>query len=312
MDMKYSYVLRCLIEEIKCISDKDKKGAIRCIKSALPVTLANQITYFKNCGRLIHWNRPLSLDEKLLVLHSKEYKENEKITMCSDKYQVRKYIEQCGYEHILTKLYGVYNNTSEIDFDILPDSFVMKCNHGCGYNIVVRNKFHMDQTTEIKKLDQWLSINYGIRSAERVYTDIKRKIIIESFIETDDGGLPTDYKFFSSYGRVICCMLVIDRNLDAKLILVDKNFKRLEYINETDSFHAYSDDDYSKYKPKTYDEMWNVASDLSKAFPFVRVDLYDSNKQVFFGELTFSPHGCIHDYFTTQGNYWIGKQILYP
>lgn len=310
--MRHFYIQQCLAEGMKCIKDKNLKGSMRCIKSALPVTVAAQITYLKHWRKMIHWNGPKSLDERLLVLHCREYRKNETITMCTDKYKVRKYIEKCGYKHILTKLYGVYDHASQIDFDILPDSFVIKCNHGCGYNIIVKNKAQMNRMMEIEKLNKWMSVNYGIRRDERVYTEIQPKIIIESLIETYDGNLPTDYKFISSYGRVICCLLVIDRGSDAKLILLDKNFRRLKYIKETESFKEYLEDDYDKYKPKTYDEMWNIASDLSKDFPFVRVDLYDSNGIPFFGELTFSPHGCIHDYFTTKGNYWIGSKMLYP
>lgn len=309
--MKYSYIQRCLAEEIKCIREKDKRGIMRCIKSALPAALASQITSFKNRG-VIHWNRPESLDEKLLVLHCREYRKNEKVTLCSDKYRVRKYVEQCGYGHILTKLYDVCDSASEIDFDVLPESFVIKCNHGCGYNVIVRSKSQINRAAEIKKLDRWMSRNYGIRSAERVYTEIVPKIIIENLIETEDGELPTDYKFLSSYGHVICCLLVIGRGRDVRLMLTDKNFNRLDFIRETESFRAYLDGDYKKYRPESYDEMWEAASGLSKEFPFVRVDLYDSRGRIFFGELTFSPHGCIHDYFTREGNEWIGKQILYP
>lgn len=311
-NMGHFYIQQCLTEGIKCIRDKKLKESMRCIKSALPATMAAQITYIKHWGKVIHWNKPKSLDERLLVLHCKEYRKNAMITMCSDKYRVRTYIEKCGYKHLLTKLYGVYDNVSQIDFDILPDSFVIKCNHGCGYNIIVRDKEQINWMAEKDKLDKWMSINYGIRHDERVYSEIQPKIIIESLIETEDGCLPTDYKFISSYGRVICCLLVIDRGYNSKLLLIDRNFHRLKYINETDSFKEYLEDDYVKYRPKTYDEMWNIACNLSKDFPFVRVDLYDSNGEIFFGELTFSPHGCIHDYFTRQGNYWIGNKMLYP
>ncbi len=206
-------------------------------------------------------------------------------------------------EKYLIELIGSYSKAEDIDWSILPDRFVIKCNHGSGYNIVVKDKSKADQIKINQQLNYWLEENYGTISSELQYKKIVPQIIIEQFIEGENGSLPVDYKFFTSRGNVICCLVITGRNSKEERILVDRNFDDLNLYND------YSGENYHTLKPESYDEMLRVAETLSKDFPFVRVDLYDADGKVFFGELTFTPHGCNHDYLSDEAQKWIGSKI---
>ena len=204
---------------------------------------------------------------------------------------------------ILNQIYGVFLNANEINWDIFPVSFVVKCNHGSGYNIIVKDKNKFNYSDAIKKLNYWMKEDFGIISSELQYKNIPRKIIVEKYIPSVDSSVPIDYKFFCSKGNVICCLVVLGRDKEEKRIYVDKDFNDLKFVDE------YRGTDYKRFKPKSYSQMIDVASSLSKDFPFVRVDLYDLQGSILFGELTFTPHGCIHKYLPIEAQKWIGSFI---
>lgn len=290
---------------VHALKEKNIHKVMRCIKSIFPLIITGNLVFFKNHHRFIDYKNPQLLDEKLLILQSKTYYNNALICQCADKLAVRDYIKNCapGMNKYLVELLGVYSKAEEIDWDILPDRFVAKCNHGSGYNIVVKNKARADREKICKKLDYWLDENYGIISSELQYKRIIPKIMIEKFIGDKNGGLPVDYKFFASHGEVICCLLVTGRESREERLYVDSEFHNLNLVNE------YTGSDYYNLKPKSFDEMIMFSKLISKNFPFVRVDLYDVDGKVFFGELTFTPHGCNHDYLSDEAQKWIGRKI---
>lgn len=293
-----------MITEIKhCLDKKNYKGVVRCIKSMFPPKLTGNLVFIKNHHRKINYKNPTLLDEKLLILREKEYYKNNLITQCSDKYAARKYIESKGYSDILNDLIGVYSSVNEIDWDTLPQQFAIKCTHGSGYNIIVRNKNKEDKDQIFKQLNFWMKENYAIISSELHYYNITPKIIIEKFLQDKNGKLPTDYKFFASKGKVICCLLISGRENKLERIYVDESFYNLKLVSE------YTGKDYTLLKPDSFDKMIEISKNLSKDFSFVRVDLYDVDGQVVFGELTFTPHGCNHEYLSDTAQTWIGKQI---
>ena len=233
------------------------------------------------------------------------YQDNDLISQCADKLAVRNYIENLNpiMKKYLIELIGIYSKAEDINWNVLPNKFVIKCNHGCGYNIIVKDKTEEDKKAICRQLNYWLEENYGIISSELHYKKIVPQIIIEKFIEGKDGSLPIDYKFFVSRGKAICCLLIVGRDTVKQRIFVDEKFDDLKLVNE------YSGDDYHTLKPQSYDEMISVAKILGENFPFVRVDLYDTDGRVYFGELTFTPHGCNHDYLSYEAQKWIGDQI---
>lgn len=284
---------------------KDLHKVARCIKSLFPPVIMGNIVFFKNHHRFINYKNPQLLDEKLLILQGGVYHNNDLICKCADKLAVRHYIEEKAPEmnKYLVELLGVYSRTEDIDWNALPNEFVAKCNHGSGYNIIVKNKAKADQKKIYRKLNYWLDENYGIISSELQYKKIVPQILIEKFLEGKNGALPVDYKFFASRGEVICCLLVTGRDSKEERLYVDTEFNNLDLINE------YTGIDYHTLKPDSYDEMIRIAEKLSKDFPFVRVDLYDVEGKIFLGELTFTPHGCNHDYLSDESQRWIGNRI---
>lgn len=269
------------------------------VKYYLPERFCSQIVFFKNYHRFIDYKNPTIMDEKLLILKER-YANDEKIKMLVDKYSVRNYLEQKGEKGILNELYQVCDNENQIEWDKLPDQFVVKCNHGSGYNVIVRNKSEMNIGAIKEKLHKWMHEDYGIISGEKQYRGIKHKIIVEKYIQSKDGHFPNDYKFFVSHGKVIGCLIIRERDTGAKRVFVDTSFSNTNFVSGSIEPNE---------KPACWEELVDVASRLGKDFPFVRVDLYDLDGRVLFGELTFTPHGCIHRHFSMEGQRYIGAQI---
>lgn len=293
-----------MINEIKhSIKSKSIKDLARCFKSLLNPAVAGEIMFFKNHRRKIDYKSPTLLDEKLLTLCAKNYYKNPLITKCADKYAVREYIEKKGLSSILNGIIGVYDSTDEIDWNALPNQFAIKCTHGSGYNIVVANKADFNKNEVFAKLNYWLEEDYGIISAQHQYRAIPHRIIIENYLTDGHGSLPTDYKFFASRGNVICCLAIAGRGEgEEKLFFGDENFNSIPVLNDCcDCFAA--------EKPKEYDKMLEIAKTLSEDFPFVRVDLYETEAGVIFGELTFTPMGCNHDYLSEEAQKFMGSRI---
>lgn len=293
-----------MIYELKyCITNKKYKWCINCFKSILPQKLVSNIVFLKNHHRLIDYKNPILLDEKLLVLKDGEYKDNNLVSLCADKYRVRDYIRNKGYDDILVKMLASYNSVDEIEWDKLPQRFVIKCNHGSGYNVIVTDKANANIDKIKNKLAVWMNQDFAVISSEHHYRAIERRIIVEEYIETENGVFPVDYKFFASRGQIICMLLISDRGVNKKRIYVDENFNSLQMINHNVI------ENFDMLKPKSFDKMLEIAKKLSEEFPFVRVDLYDKDGEVLFGELTFTPHGCAHNYLSLEAQKWMGSKI---
>jgi hypothetical protein len=283
------------------IKTKKYKNIKNCIKSILPSKFVSNMVFLKNRHRLIDYKNPVMMDEKLLILKDGVYRNNPLIVKCTDKNQVRQYIADKGYENILINNYGVYDSADDIEWEKFPEKYVLKCNHGSGYNIIVKDG-NINKDEVKKKLAGWLKEDYAVISGEKHYHKIPRKIIAEEFIENKAGELPNDYKFFASRGNIFAILIVSGRGKKKQRIYVDDKFEDLGYVQ--------SQGDYKEMKPESFDRMLEIARELSKDFPFVRVDLYDMDGKVVFGELTFTPHGCNHDYLSDEVQTCMGKNII--
>lgn len=267
-----------------------------------------QYRYLITNSHFLNLRAPRLFDEKLIWLNL--YWQHPLKTICADKYLVRNYVKELYLEHILIKLLGVYNSPHEIDFDTLPEKFVLKCNHGCGFNIFCRNKSALN-TLEVKqKLARWMKINYSKYYGELHYSSIKRRILCEELIEEQSGVLPVDYKIYCFNGKAHCIMVCLERDINSNAkyyIFYDINWKsRFPY--NTESINS----KIEIPKPITLYEMINYAEKLSEPFPFVRVDLYTIKNKVFFGEMTFTPAGCIDPNYTTIAQTTMGALITLP
>lgn len=266
---------------------KDRKW-LRVLLSTLSPEYASKRLYKRALGKKLNLKNPKTLNEKCMWLKLNTYYKNPLITECCDKYLVRNYVKRAGCEELLNELIGVWDNPDEINFDTLPRRFVLKGNHGCGYNIIVNDKSKLNIKETKKQLAEWLKEDYWKLYAETQYKFIKKKIICEKLIETQHNDLPEDYKIYCINGKCDVLMFCAERSSgDPKFYFFDKN---LNYMPE----YYQNDKNVDKtVLPKNISNMINFAERLAAPFPFVRVDLYSEQNRIYFGELTFLPTGGI-------------------
>lgn len=248
------------------------------IKSLLKAQFVNRMGYIPD------FDNPLSFNEKLNWL--KLYDRNPLITICADKYLVRNYVTNKIGSQYLIDLIGSYDSPDEIDFDKLPDRFVIKVNWGSGQNIICKEKNKLDKSEVLAKLNYWLlpENNLYFYSYEWCYKDIKPKIIIEEYIEQADGNL-IDYKFFCYNGKVKNLFVASDRHTDLKMNFYDLGWNLYPFTR------VYPNDASRQLKPKEFDTMVLLAEKLAENFIFARVDFYILDNNIKFGEITFYPGG---------------------
>jgi hypothetical protein len=277
----------------------------RVLYSISPLWLV-QFRYKKATGKWYRPGNPRTLDEKLLWLML--YWQHPLKSRCADKYAVRSYVQENGLGHLLTDLLGVYTSSQEIDFNSLPDRFVLKCTHGCGFNIICADKSMLDIDEARRKLDAWMKVDISKYGAELHYASIKPRIICEEFLEDNSGKLLDDYKVYCFDGKAHCTMACTDRTeRGAKYDFYDREWKnKLAYSKS--SLLAKR----SIPKPDAYEEIIESAEKLSKPFPFVRVDFYSVNGKAVFGEMTFTPHGSIDTYMTDLAQNIMGDLFKLP
>ena len=206
----------------------------------------------------------------------------------ADKYAVRKYVEEKGLGSLLTKLYGVWEDASKIDFESLPKQFVLKYNHSSGMNIVCFDKSKLNIEDTIRQLNTWGGMKHPIRF-ESHYFGIKPLIICEELIpNNDDGYFPIDYKIHCANGKAIFIQCCFERDArdESKMVAYSPSWERKDYIRHTIHFT-----DATLPKPKHLQEMINAAEILSTGLEYARIDLYDTQDRIIFGEITLTPQG---------------------
>lgn len=265
-------------------------------------TLASKIRYRRYLGKKLNLNNPQTLNEKMMYLKLNKYWDQQYVADRADKYAVREIIKKAGCPEILIDLYGAWDNVEDIEWDILPEKFAIKCNHGSGYNIICGDKQSFDVETAKAKLRKWMSEDYGINRAEQgIYSKIHKKIIAEKFIETADGMPPKDYKFFCSYGEVKFLFVASDRiNNQTKFDYYYPDWTWIPVKNQHPNVGPIE-------KPKMLEQMIEYAKILSKDLPLVRVDLYNEGEKIIFGELTFTHYGCLNGFEPDEYDLTFGK-----
>lgn len=260
------------------------------ILSYLSPRLNTILLFLKKFGRLPELKNPVTLNEKLLKLKLEDYGTNELVRQCADKYRVRDYVKNCGLENCLNKLWAAYDRPEDIDWESLPESFAMKWNFGCGYNVICRSKEELDIREAEQKLRKWGREPFWAYFSELQYRGVPKKIIVEEYIGGKEGTPPEDYKFYCFHGSAYCVMLCVGREEGwPKFYFFDREF-RLMRINR-DS--AQAPEGFSLPKPEGIEEAFGIADRLSRGFPFVRVDLYLTERGARFGEMTFTPAAAL-------------------
>lgn len=252
----------------------------------------------------LNLEKPTTLTEKIQWL--KLYDSTPEKTRLADKYLVRDWIKETIGEKYLIPLLGVWERFEDIDFNTLPDKFALKCNHGSACNIIVTDKAKLDLADAQKKFQKWLNTNYAYFSGELHYKTIKPLIIAEKYIE-NVGGLQ-DYRFYCFNGEPKMVWLdVFSGTPNHKRNIYDMNWKPIPVKCK---WPARKPDENKK--PACFDEMVSLAKIMSHDFCFVRVDFYEVDGKVYFGEMTFTPMSGEADFEPKEYNKTFGDMLILP
>lgn len=247
------------------------------------------ISYLYHRKRFPNLRNPKNLSEILIkrVISG----ETAKLYKLADKYLMRDYIKGKGLEGYLPKLIAAYDHANEIDFDQLPNRFALKMNFGAGMNIICTDKSQLNYAKTREQLDKWLNGKPIYSYAETHYNLIQRRIVCEDFIDDGKGGFPIDYKFMCVKGEPMCLLVCVGRNGHQEQYLPYS--LEWEYLKEWNNCSNNNPQPKTVEQPNNFGEMVELARKLSKDIPFVRVDLYSNGNQIWIGELTLTPDGCI-------------------
>lgn len=267
--------------------------------------------YKSRFGRNIDWQNPTEFNEKLRWMQF--YTDTSKWTLLADKYRVREYLEKNGYSELLVKLYGVWDNAEDIDFTKLPESFVIKTNHGSGGVFVVRDKSKVDSNVIRAELNKGISKKFGIETAEPHYFSIRPAIIAEELLE-QDGDVSSsliDYKFYCTDGEPQFCAVMYNRDIEHHqydVRVYDMKWNEISHF--VGDYSHVRKGKTSVPKPKNMDRMIQFCRDMCKEFPFVRMDFYETNGRLYFGEFTFTPAACTGSPLSPEACEKLSQKIL--
>ena len=255
-------------------------------------SLLSRLLYWSNFGESLNLKNPNNICEKMQWLKLNTYFNNPLITKCVDKFRVREYLKEKKCSELLNQLIDVWDYVGDINWEQLPDKFVIKCNHGCGYNIICseKNKFDIDDAQ--RKLLKWMKEDFWKIFAEVNYKYVEKKIICEAYLSDGYGKSLRDYKFFCINGKpevMEVCMNRQENSGHPDEFFFDMNFNYLPPQKNNSSLVL--DNKNLPEKPYSFEQMKSYASILSEDFPFVRVDFYEVDKKPIFSELTFTSAG---------------------
>ena len=258
-------------------------------------------------GYKLDLDNPQTFNEKLQWL--KLYDRRAEYTKMVDKYEAKKYVaSKIGEQYIIPTL-GVYESPEDIDFSVLPNQFVLKCTQDSGSLIICRDKSKLDIKKVCHKLKKGLKRRYFYWGREWPYKDVHPRIIAEQYMEDTRTKELCDYKWFCFNGEPKFMFIATDRfnnNEDTKFDFFDMNFNHIPVTN------GHPNATSAIAKPQTFDVMKSLAAKLSKGIPHVRVDFYEVDGKVFWGELTFSHWSGMVPFEPKEWDYVFGKEIKLP
>lgn len=238
-----------------------------------------------------YYGRPLSRDNPRtmadIINWAKAWGDLERYAPFADKYQVRHYIRAVAGESHLVPLLAVVDRSADLNWDALPSAFVLKTNHGSGWNVIVQDKAFADRAAINARLDHWLSLSYFPQHLESQYAPIKPCIIAEAYIG-DPRAIPPDYKITCARGVPLHIQADYDRTGRHTRAFLDPDWRLME---GKDDCHS---PEIAPPRPAGLAVMLDLAARLSRPFPFVRVDFYADNGRVYVGELTFTPSSGLY------------------
>lgn len=272
----------------------------------LPDSLYLKLQYYHHFQKRLNLKSPRSFNEKLqwLKLHYRR----EIMILMVDKFEVKKYVSDTIGSQYVVPLLGVWNNANEIDFNSLPDQFVLKCNHDCNGLVICKDKKEINQADARIKLNKALKDNGYWHSREWPYKRVNRRIIAEEYLEDKQLKELRDYKFFCFSGIVKCFKVDYGRFTDHHANYFDPKGNLLQF-GEVAYMPIYEKE---IDLPDCLPEMISLAEKLSEGFPFMRVDFYYVNKRVFFGEITFFPAAGFGKFTSDEWDLILGDWLVLP
>lgn len=288
---------------------KNKSKHIRAYKLIRLLSLSQSVLrYMIKFKKVINLRNPKDLNQKIIWLAFNN--EDLSWTMLADKLGVHDYLKALNLYNLSVPVYKVWNRAEDIDFSLLPNSFVIKTNHGCGDVFVVKDKNKVDENIIKKKLDYYMHKPYGLVTGEPHYLRIKPYVFAEKILDNDStlSSSIIDYKFFCFHGEPKCVLVCYDRKgLSAQKIVYD-----LEW-NIREDLTSLSNDSIIKHipKPKSFDVMVDACRKLGKPFDFTRIDFYESGEKPYFGEMTFTPAAGRSTALSQKALDWLGSFIYY-
>lgn len=257
-------------------------------------------------GYKLNLDNPQTYNEKLQWL--KLYDRRPEYSRMVDKVEAKKYVADIiGDEYIIPTL-AVYNNAEDIDFDALPNQFVLKCTHDSGSIVICKDKTKLNRKASIQKLSNGLKVNYFYQNREWPYKNVKPRIIAEQYKENKNGEL-NDYKWFCFNGKVKYMFIATDRfnkQEETKFDFYDMDFRHLPFTN------GHPNAKHKIDKPQGFETMKTLAAKLSVGLPQVRIDFYDVNGHIFFSEMTFFHWSGMKPFVPVEWDYTFGSWITLP
>ena len=278
---KVKYIYLKILDEVRGTKDSNSYLYEK-LKNAKADEYENLLTivFGMKTGKKINLKNPQTFNEK--IQWTKLHGITPRILKLTDKYLVREWVKEYIGEQYLIPLLGVWDRFEDIDIDKLPNSFVLKCNHGSGWNDIVKDKNKWNYEETKCKFDKWMNLNFAYMAGyELQYKDIVPKIIAEQYIE-DINGKCDDYKFLCFNGKVAYFWIDTERVKDHRRDIFDVSGK---HVN---GMIGYANADSIPELPSNINEMIKLAEKLSEGFPHVRVDLYSIGQKIYFGEMTFT------------------------
>lgn len=253
----------------------------------------------------LNLKNPQTFNEKIQWI--KLYDRNPLYTTLVDKYRVKQYVtDRIGADHVIPLL-GAWDRVEDIEWDKLPNQFVLKVNHDCGGQVICKDKTKLDKENAIVKLNKAFARNYYYEGREWPYKNVEPKVFAEEYMEDEFGEL-RDYKYFCFDGEVKAMFIATDRTKDTETCFdfYDADFNHLPFTQ------GHPNAKVQPQKPKGFEEMKQLAAQLSKGIPEVRVDFYDVNGHIYFGEFTFFHFGGMVKFNPVEWDYKFGSWINLP
>lgn len=275
------------------------------ISNFIPDKLYLSMVYYYIFHKKLNLKTPSTFNEKLQWL--KLYDRNPLYTTLVDKYAVKDYIKNLLGEEYIMPTISIYDNVDDINLNDLPDSFVLKTTHDSGGVRICKEKDSFDLNEAKRYLKSRLNQNYYYLWREWPYKNVKPKIMVEKYMEDSKGEL-VDYKFFCFDGKIDNVMVCVDRNkkdTETKFYFFNQNWELLRLNIRGKQ----APEGFTLKKPKCIGNMFEIASILSKGIPFVRIDLYECNEHIYFGEFTFYPDSGFDNNLLPETDIYLGNLL---